>query len=55
LFYLQSRGIDAQTAMELLVRGFASEIIDEAPIEALRTWLEQRVTRHLPRFRPEGK
>jgi Fe-S cluster assembly protein SufD len=53
LFYLQSRGIDAQTAMELLVRGFASEIIDEAPIEELRAWMERRVTEHLPRFRTE--
>ena len=28
LFYVQSRGIDETSARELLVRGFASEIID---------------------------
>jgi Fe-S cluster assembly protein SufD len=28
LFYIQSRGLDEASARELLVRGFASEIID---------------------------
>jgi Fe-S cluster assembly protein SufD len=51
LFYLQSRGIDEQTAMQLLVRGFASEIIDKVPVDELRHWLEQRVMQALPRFR----
>ncbi|HEY5625436.1 MAG TPA: Fe-S cluster assembly protein SufD [Dehalococcoidia bacterium] len=51
LFYMQSRGIDAERAMLFLVRGFASEILDSVTIEPLRRWLEERTTQALPRFR----
>lgn len=51
LFYMQSRGIDEFTAMQLLVRGFASEITDTVAIDALREWLERRTLKALPRFR----
>ncbi|MEO6198300.1 MAG: Fe-S cluster assembly protein SufD [Dehalococcoidia bacterium] len=50
LFYMQSRGIDAETAMRLLVQGFASEILDAVAIEPLRLWLEQQALNALPRF-----
>jgi Fe-S cluster assembly protein SufD len=50
LFYMQSRGIDADTAMQLLVQGFASEILDKVPVEPLKLWLEQRALQALPRF-----
>lgn len=53
LFYMQSRGIDEFTAMQLLVRGFASEITDTVKIDTLREWLEQRTLTALPRFREE--
>lgn len=53
LFYMQSRGIDEFTAQQLLVRGFASEILDTITIEALREWLEARTTVILPRFQVE--
>jgi Fe-S cluster assembly protein SufD len=53
LFYMQSRGIDAERAMLFLVRGFASEILDSVTIEPLREWLEERTTQALPRFREE--
>ncbi len=51
IFYMQSRGIDAERAMLFLVRGFVSEILDSVTIEPLRMWLEERTTQALPRFR----
>jgi Fe-S cluster assembly protein SufD len=50
LFYMQSRGIDAEQAMLFLVRGFASEILDAVTVEPLRDWLEEQTTKALPRF-----
>jgi Fe-S cluster assembly protein SufD len=50
LFYMQSRGIDETTANQLLIRGFASEILDGV-MEPLREYLEGQTTMALPRFR----
>ena len=50
IFYLRSRGIDEQTASRLLIKGFASEILDEVGIEPLRVFLEERTSSALPRF-----
>ncbi len=55
LFYMQSRGIDPETSMQLLVRGFAAEILDQVEVEPLREWLEGRTVRMLPRFRWAGE
>jgi len=41
IFYLRSRGLDEQTATRLLIKGFASEILDAIQIEPLRAYLEQ--------------
>lgn len=41
LFYLRSRGIDAQRAREILVYAFANEMIDRIPLEPLRADLER--------------
>ena len=49
LFYMQSRGLDAETAQEFLVKGFASEILDDV-MEPLREYLEKATTAALPRF-----
>jgi Fe-S cluster assembly protein SufD len=49
-FYLRSRGIDEQTAARLLVKGFASEILDGVEIEPLRVFLEEQTRLALPRF-----
>ena len=51
LFYMRSRGIDEDTAMQFLVRGFAAEIIENISIEPLREWLEGQALAALPRFR----
>ena len=50
IFYLRSRGIDEQTASRLLIKGFASEILDHVEIEPLRVFLEERTRLALPRF-----
>jgi Fe-S cluster assembly protein SufD len=50
LFYMQSRGIDETTANQLLIRGFASEILDGV-MEPLREYLEEQTSAALPRFR----
>ncbi len=49
LFYMRSRGIDETTANQLLIKAFASEILDET-IEPLREYLERRTAEALPRF-----
>jgi Fe-S cluster assembly protein SufD len=41
VFYLQSRGISAEQAQQLLIYGFAMEIIDAIPIASIRETLTQ--------------
>ncbi len=43
IFYLQSRGIDEDSARNLLVHGFAAEIINQIPVPSLREKLTQTV------------
>lgn len=43
VFYLQSRGIDQNTARQLLVYAFAYEAIEQIPIPSLQTTLSQQV------------
>ncbi len=47
LFYLRSRGLDLETASALLIKGFASEILESVGLRSLRHDLEQRVKRAL--------
>jgi Fe-S cluster assembly protein SufD len=44
IFYLQSRGIDANDARKLLVNAFATEIINHIPVASLREKLLNTVT-----------
>jgi Fe-S cluster assembly protein SufD len=44
VFYLQSRGIDAEAAQRLLIYGFAMDIIDRIPVSSLRGSLTNTVT-----------
>ncbi|WP_066425998.1 Fe-S cluster assembly protein SufD [Anabaena sp. 4-3] len=44
IFYLQSRGIDANDARKLLVNAFAAEIINHIPVASLREELLHTVT-----------
>lgn len=41
LFYLRTRGLDAEVAQALLIRAFAAEIIAQVALPALRTKLEE--------------
>ncbi|NER80218.1 MAG: Fe-S cluster assembly protein SufD, partial [Leptolyngbya sp. SIO1D8] len=44
VFYLQSRGISAAAAQQLLIYGFAMEIIDRIPVPSLQQTLTETVT-----------
>lgn len=44
VFYFQSRGIDAASAQSLLIYAFAFEIIDQIPIESVKTRLMGEVS-----------
>ncbi|MUH01794.1 Fe-S cluster assembly protein SufD [Scytonema sp. UIC 10036] len=44
IFYLQSRGIDANDACNLLVNAFAAEIINQIPVPSVRQSLMQKVS-----------
>ncbi len=54
LFYLKTRGIDEQAASKLLSYGFASEVIENIPIEPVRKELNRIVSQKLenPDFWP---
>ena len=47
LFYLRSRGVDQKTARGLLVYAFASEVLQEIDLPALRDGLEQILVHEL--------
>lgn len=48
LFYLRSRGIDADLARALLTQAFGRQILDRIAIPGLRTRLEAALLDHLP-------
>ncbi len=48
LFYMRSRGLDMATARALLIKGFASEIIDTIESEALREFVDGVFTGAIP-------
>ncbi|MGB3516987.1 MAG: Fe-S cluster assembly protein SufD [Elainellaceae cyanobacterium] len=46
VFYLQSRGIDAESAQSLLIYAFAFEILGKIPVESVQKRLSQFVSVH---------
>jgi Fe-S cluster assembly protein SufD len=54
LFYLLSRGIDAETARALLIRAFLADALAHLHSSQLRLELERRITRALPRSQQLG-
>ncbi len=59
LFYMRSRGIDEETARDLLIHGFASEIIERVALEPLRDFLDKLFSRsvlegHKSQRRPDA-
>jgi Fe-S cluster assembly protein SufD len=53
IFYLRSRGIDADTARALLLRGFAGEALGLLKHTGLADWLEPHLIAALPRLSKE--
>ena len=47
LFYLQSRGLSAERAKQILTSAFASELIDRCPVSRLIPNIKQRITSRL--------
>ena len=47
IFYMRSRGLDLETASALLVKGFASQIIDTVRVEPLRAYLDSLISQRL--------
>ena len=54
VFYMRSRGLDQETATVLLIRGFASEIIDAVQIESLLAYLESSFSWTAPNLQHEA-
>ena len=50
VFFMRSRGIDLETASQLLIFGFAREILDKVRIEDLRISLENLFLNSLPKY-----
>ena len=44
LFYLRSRGISKQKAIELIIGGFAKEIIDSVQNSDVKSYIDDKVT-----------
>ncbi len=44
LFYLQSRGIDAVTAQNMMVQAFVAELLETMPEDSIRSCLEARMS-----------
>ena len=48
LFYKQSRGLDVDTASQILIHAFASEIIDTVELTPLREYLDRLFMEAIP-------
>ena len=49
IFYMQSRGIDEESARDLLIHGFATEVIDRVRLEPFRAYLDEMFAEGLPK------
>ena len=43
LYYLRTRGINADEARRLLINGFADEVVDDVSVSAVRNWITRRL------------
>jgi Fe-S cluster assembly protein SufD len=48
IFYLQSRGIDIESARNILTFAFANEMVDKISIESLKQWIFMLLSKHFP-------
>ena len=54
LFYVRSRGLSDVDARHLLIRAFASDVVNRVPIDAVRSSVEGRLYRQLSRILPSA-
>ena len=47
IFYLRSRGISRMEAMELMVKGFANEVVDKVTHEEFKIQIQQSLIRKM--------
>ncbi len=47
IFYLQARGISKQKAIGMLLYAFANDVVDKIPVEGIKTYLDNIVSRRL--------
>lgn len=47
LFYLRSRGLSTEAAINLLLHAFAGEVLEAITNEQLRTWIEERIAQKM--------
>ena len=50
IFYLRARGLDERQARHMLIRAFAGEVLNQIPIESLRTRLDHELVQQLPEW-----
>lgn len=48
IFYLRARGIDNQSARNMLIHAFAAESLDRIPLPTVREYLAEQLDRRLP-------
>ncbi len=51
IYYLRARGIGLTDARHMLIRAFAGDVLQQMPLEPLRTGLDAELVRRLPAFR----
>lgn len=47
IFYLQARGISRDAAVGMLLYAFANDVVEKIPLEAVRTYLDKKVSERL--------
>ena len=45
IFYLRARGLSESSAKKLLMHAFASEVVDTIKIDALREYIEEKISK----------
>jgi len=50
IFYLRARGLDERQARHMLIRAFAGDVLNQIPIESLRTRLDHELVERLPEW-----
>lgn len=55
LFYLESRGIDAELAKQMLLEGFALEVIEKIKFDKLTAWSKKQFVKGLKNTEPSQK